>query len=137
MDKDESGALRGRHERDGHRVRRERRPWLILQLWHVSTEIALDHALLLGGNDEIRALDLARDAEARETHEGRAKMFDAGIGDAQLRTRHGGNADERSDFNVIRADAMRGSDERASTFDRQLVRADAFDLGAERNQEVT
>ena len=59
VDEDHALALRRGHERDRHRVRRERRPRLILELRHVPAEIALDHHLLLGGDDEILALDAA------------------------------------------------------------------------------
>ena len=76
------------------------------------------------------------DAEPREAHERRAQMLDAGVGDADLGPRHGGESDERSDLDVIRADAVRRAAERASAVDRELVRADAVDLRAERDEEV-
>ena len=80
-------ALRRRDERDRHRVGRERRPRLILELGHVPAEVALDDLLLLGRDDEVGAVDRARDAEAREAHQRRAQMLDAGVGDAELRRR--------------------------------------------------
>ena len=76
------------------------------------------------------------DAEPREAHERRAQMLDAGVGDADLGARDGGEADERADFDVIGPDAMRRAAERAAAVDRELVRADAVDLRAERDEEM-
>src|SRR6185503_8396870 len=136
VDQNEPGTLRRGDERDRHRVRRESRPRLILELRHVPAEIALNDLFLLGGHDEIRSFDLARDAEAREAHERRPEMFDAGVRDAQLRSRGGRHADKRTDLDVVRADTMRRAAELSSTFDGQLVRADAVDVGAERDEKV-
>ena len=130
-------ALRRGDERDRHRVGRERRPRLILELRHVSAEVALNDLLLLRRNDEVRSVDDARDAEAREAHQRRAQMLDAGVGDANVRRRHRGQADERADLDVIGPDAMRRAAELAAAVDRDLVRADAVDLGAERDEEMT
>ena len=137
VDEDHARALRRGDERDRHRIGRERRPRLILELGHVSAEIALNDLLLLGRDDEVGAVDRARDAEPREAHQRRAQMLDAGVGDADLRAGDGGEADERSDLDVIGTDAVRGAAERPSAVDRELVRADAVDLGAERDEEMT
>ena len=40
-------------------------------------------------------------------HERRAKMLDAGVGDADFRSRDGRQSNERADFDVIGPDAMR------------------------------
>ena len=136
VDENEPRALRRRHERDRHRVGGERRPRLILELRHVSAEIALNHLLLLGRHDEIGPVDHARNAESREAHQRRAKMLDAGVGDANLRARDRRQADERPDLDVIGPDAMRRAAERAAALHRQLVRPGALDLCAERDEEM-
>ena len=48
-----------------------------------------------------------------------------------------GEPDERADFDVIGSDPVRRAAELASAVDRELVRADAVDLGAERDEEMT
>src|SRR3954468_4629952 len=63
-------------------------------------------------------------------------MLETGVGDADLGFRDGSKSDERTDLDVVGADAMRGAPERAAAFDRELVGPDAIDLGAERNEEM-
>ena len=130
-------ALRRGHERDRHRVRRERRPRLILELRHVSAQVALNHLLLLGRNDQVRPVDDARHAEPSEAHQRRAQVLDAGVGDSDLRTGDRRQSDERSDFDVIGPDAMRRAAERPTAVDRELVGADAVDLRAQRDEKMT
>ena len=137
VDEHDALALRRRDERDRHRVGRERGPRLVLELGHVSAQVALNDHLLLGRDDEVLPIDDARHAEPREAHQRGAQMLDAGVGDANLRARHRGEADERSDFDVIGPDPMRRAAKLAPAIDRDLVRADAIDLGAERDEEMT
>ena len=138
VDENEPGALRRRDDRDRHRVGRKRRPRLVLELRHVSAEIALNDRLLSASarDDEIGSVDHARDAEPREAHQRRAQMLDARVRDANLGARHRRQADERADLDVIRPDAMRRAAERTAALHRQLVRARPVDLRAERDQEV-
>ena len=84
VDHDDALALRRRDERDGHGVGREGRPRLILELRHGAAEVAADLHLLLGGDDEVVALDAADDAEPLEAHEGGAQVLDAGVLDGDL-----------------------------------------------------
>ena len=102
----------------------------------VSAEVALDHALLVGRNDEIRPVDRARDPESREAHQRRAQVFDAGVLDAQRRPRHRREADERSDLDVVGTDAMRAAAERPASVDREQIRADSLDVRAQRDEKV-
>ena len=127
MNEHEPGALRRGHERDGHRVRGKRRPRLILQLRNVSAEVRLDHALLFCGNDEVRSFDLARNAESGKTEQRGAQVLDTGVGDAQLRPRHGGEPDEGADLDMVRSDAMGDRAESPTPIDGELVGADTFD----------
>ena len=66
---DHAFTLGRRDDRDGHDIGRERGPRLILKLRHMSAEVTLDDARLLGGNDEIVAVDQTGDAKAFEPHE--------------------------------------------------------------------
>ena len=73
----------------------KRRPRLIFfELGHVPSEVALDHARLIGGHDEIGAVDATGDAESRKAHQRRPQMLDARVGDAKLRSGDGGESDE-------------------------------------------
>ena len=82
VDDDHALALRRRDERDGHRIRRERGPRLILELRHRAAEVAADLHLLVRRDDEVLALDATDDAEALEAHERGAQVLDAGALDA-------------------------------------------------------
>ena len=77
-----------------------------------------------------------RDAEAREAEQRRAKVLDAGRLDADLRSRDGGESDERPDLDVIRPDAVRAATDRLPAVDGDGVRADPIDLRAERAEEM-
>src|SRR6478609_9088016 len=79
---DHAFALCCSNDSDRHDVGRERGPGLILELWNVSTEIALDLLLLLGGDNEIIALGLAFDAQPSKAQSNGAEVLDAGVGNA-------------------------------------------------------
>jgi len=66
VDDDDPFALCRGDEGDRHRIRREGRPGLILELRHGASEVAPDHHLLLAGDDEILSLDATDDAETLE-----------------------------------------------------------------------
>ena len=68
--------------RDRHRIRREGRPGLVLELRHGAAEVAPDDHLLVLRDDEVLALDAADDAEPLEAHERGAEVLDAGALDA-------------------------------------------------------
>ena len=70
----------------------------------MAAEIVPDLERLVGGHDEVVAVDLADDAEPLEPHQHRAQMLDAGARDAQRRARHRGEPDERADLDVIGPD---------------------------------
>src|SRR4051794_24125268 len=63
-------------------------------------------------------------------------MLDAGRLDADLGARDGGEPDERSDFDVVRADAVRTATDWLTAMNGDRVGADALDLRAERVQEM-
>src|SRR6201999_3744032 len=75
--------------------------------------------------------------KSRKAQQRRPKVLHAGVGNANFRASGRGQPNERSDFDVVRTDAMRGASEWLSSLNRQLVRADAIDLRPERNEEVT
>src|SRR3954469_22105941 len=135
---DDPFALRGGNDRDRHRIRREGRPRLVLELRDMAAHVALDLERLLGRDNEVGTVLDAFDAEAREAHARRAKVLDAGVLDSKLRPGHGGEADERADLDVIGTDtvARRFGAQLTITVDRHGVRADALDVGAERDEEV-
>ena len=59
-------ALCRRHDGNRHRIGRERRPGLILDLGNVTAEVLLNPARLSGPDHEIVALDVAADSEPLE-----------------------------------------------------------------------
>src|SRR5437867_3970605 len=131
-------ALGRGDNRDGHRIGRERRPRLILELRDVAAHICLDLAGLLRWNDQVWSVLLAFDAKAGKTHTGGAEVLDTGILDPQLRPCHCREADERADFDVIGADGVRDRfrAEWTSTVDRHVVGADAVNLGTQGDEKV-
>jgi len=133
---DESVALSSGHDGDGHEVRRERGPRLILELGHVAAKVRADGATLLRGDDQIVADDGALDAETLESHARGAEMLDASAHDPQLGSRDRREPDERADLDVIGTDAMRSAVQRLRSVNRERVRADPFDRGAERDEEM-
>ena len=63
-------------------------------------------------------------------------MLEARVLDADRRVRHGRQADERSDLDVVGADAVRGAAEALRALDGHVVGADAVDARTERDEEV-
>ena len=128
--------MRGGDDRDRHQVGREGRPRLVLQLRHVAAEIVMNLHGLAGGHDEVIALDAADDAEPFKPHPDRAQMLDAGLRDAQRRARHGGEPDQGANLDMVGLDRIAGAAERRRAVHDDGVGADAFDLRAERDQEM-
>src|SRR6266550_3096479 len=138
MHHDQAFALCRCNDRDGHRIRRERRPRLIFELGNVIAQVRLNFPALLSRHDEIIAILDTFDAESSETHSRRAKVLDSGGFDSQLGARGRRESDERSNLDVIRSDRVVNffAPERTSTFDDEVVRADAFDASAHRRKEM-
>src|SRR6266699_4082270 len=134
----EAVTLRGGHDRYGHGIGRERRPGLVLQLRNVPAHVRLYLPGLFRGHNQVRAVHLALDAEAREAHQRGAKMLDASVLDSQLRLRDRSEADEGADLNVIGTDGVRDrcGAERAATLNGHGVRADALDLRSQRDEKA-
>ena len=102
----------------------------------MAAEIVLDLEGLVARHDEVVAFDLADDAEPLEPHPDRAQMLDAGPRDAQRRTRHRGEPDQRADLDMVGLDRIAGGAERRRSVHDHGVGADALDAGAERDQEM-
>ena len=102
----------------------------------MAAEIILDFQRLACGYDEIVAFDLADDAEPLEPHPDRTQMRHPGPRDAQRRTRHRGEPNQRADLDMIGTDREAGRPERRRTLHHHGVGADAFDLRPQRHQEM-
>ena len=102
----------------------------------MAAEIVADLHGLACGHHEVVAFDAADDAEPLKTHPDRAQMLDAGPRDAQRRTRHRGEPDQRADLDMVGLDRITGAAQRRRAMDDDGVGADALDLGPERHQEV-
>src|SRR4051794_16128360 len=63
-------------------------------------------------------------------------MLDTRVSDANLRTGRSRETDEPAHLDVVGADAVRGAAKLTSAVDRELVRPDAVDLGAQGDEEV-
>src|SRR5688572_10989436 len=133
---DEALALRGGDDRDRHDVGRERRPRLVLELRHVPAEVASDFLVLIFRDDEILAVFLADDAEPLEAHSDRAEVLEARVLDAQLGARDGREADERSNLDVIGPDRVRSPAYGMTPVNRERIRPDPLDVGAERGEKM-
>jgi hypothetical protein len=81
-------------------------PRLVFQLGHVPTEIALNCARLLTGDHEVVPLDPAVNTKPFEAHQGAAEMFDARAFNAERGARDRGEANERSNFDVVGSDRV-------------------------------
>src|SRR6266550_4421872 len=75
-------ALSRGHDCDRHRIGRERRPRLVLELWNVAPHVGLYLSRLFGGNDQVVSVLDALYAESRETHPCRPQMLDARVLDS-------------------------------------------------------
>src|SRR6266496_5067726 len=124
-------ALRRDDDRDGHEVRRKRGPRSVLELRDVAAEIGTDAPLLAGVDDQLVALEPRPHAEPLEREYGRAQIVAADAVDRNRAAGDGRQSDERPDLDVVRPHGMRRRLERAATFDRQGIAADAVDGGPE------
>src|SRR3989441_659232 len=130
-------ALRGDDDRDRHQVRGERGPRAVLEFRHVAPEIGPDAALLVGVDDELRAVEAGPHAEPVEGHEGGAQVVGAHAVDRDGAVRHRGEPEERADLDVVGANRERGGGgpEWRASLDRQRVGTDPVDRGAEAREE--
>src|SRR5688572_12825524 len=136
VDDDDPFALRRRDEGDGHRIRGEGGPRLILELWHRAAEIAADHHVLLPGDDQVLSLDAADDAEPLEAHQSRAEVLHARTLDGDLGARDRSQSDEGADLDVIRADLVGAPAKGPAAVDGDGVGADALDARAHGDEEL-
>ena len=137
MHEDDPLALRRGDDRDRHQVGRERGPGLILEFRDRAAEIGADAHLLLRRDEEVGAVDHGLDTEALEAEAYRAEVLDAGVGDAERRASDGGEADERTDLDVIGADPVRASFEAGAAFDGEHIRPDTGDRRAHGHEQPT
>ena len=72
---DQPAALGRRHDRDGHEVRRESGPRLILELRDVPAEIGLDFSRLLGRDHQIIPFYGTADSQTLEPQASRAQVL--------------------------------------------------------------
>src|SRR5450759_823481 len=134
----ESLALRRGDDRDGHRVRGERRPRLVFELRHMAAHVGLDLPRLLRRHDQVRPILYALDPQAGEPHPRRAKMLDAGVFDSQLRLGYRGEPNKGADLDVIGTDGVcnRLGSERPAAMNGHRVGADALDLRSQRAEKM-
>src|SRR5262249_42436035 len=136
VEENEPGALGRRYDGDGHHVGGERRPRLILQLRYVTAEVRLDLARLVRRHDQVIAFDPATDPEAGGTNQPGSKVLDARALDADLRSRHRSETDERAHLDVVRPDPMRSAANALPTVNGHGVCSDPIDVRAEGAEEV-
>ena len=85
---------------------------------------------------DARVRDLHLDAELPERRDDRDEIVRLDVRHDELAARRRGEADERRDLDVVRADAVVAPAERRLPRDVQDVRADALDLCADRDEEA-
>src|SRR5882672_10398876 len=129
-------ALRRNHDRDRHQIGGEGGPRAVLQLRHVPAQVGANAALLTGIHDQLGAVESRADAQSLEPQEDAAQILAAHAVDRDRAVRHGGEPDERADFDVVRPHRAAGGPEWQSAFDRERVRADALDARAQVRQEA-
>ncbi len=99
-------------------------------------QVGANAALLTGIHDQLGAVESRADAQPLEPQEDAAQILAAHAVDRDRAVRHGGEPDERADFDVVRPHRAPGGLERQSAFDRERVRADALDARAQVRQEA-
>src|SRR6266480_3922864 len=135
---DEALALRRRYDCDRHRVRGERRPWLVFELRHVTAHVRLDLTGLFGRHDQVGPVLFALDTQSGKSKSRGAQVLDSGVLDPQLGLRDRRQPNERTDFDVVRADLVSYDfvAERPAAVNCHGVGTNAFDLRSECDKKV-
>src|SRR6266513_6081387 len=106
MHEDEALALCRCYDCDRHRVRGERRPWLVFELRHVTAHVRLDLTGLLCGDDQVGPVLFALDTQSGKSKSRGAKVLDSRVLDPELGLRDRCQTNERTDFDVVGADLV-------------------------------
>src|SRR5438128_2519106 len=129
-------ALRRDHDRNRHQIGREGGPRAVLQLRHVPAQVGADAALLTGIHDQLGAVEARSHAQALEPQQDAAEILASHAVDRDRTVRHGGEPDERADFDVVRPHGAGGGRERQPAFDGERVCAHALDARAQVREEA-
>ena len=121
VDDHRAGRLSGQRQCDAGQVRRECRPRAVLDLWHVIAGVVADHQLLVAGDDDVGAVDLAAQPQPLEYQSDHPQIGRHGVLDDQLAAGDAGQRHERPDLDVIGSDRMRAAAQTAGAVDGHYV----------------